>query len=72
LRRCLRPDGLALVQVIGSRRSTTNIDPWMDRYIFPHAVLPSVAQLGNAIEPFFVMEDGRVRQGGVRASVSLS
>jgi cyclopropane-fatty-acyl-phospholipid synthase len=57
LHRCLSPSGLALVQVIGKRRSTTNIDPWLDRYIFPGAVLPSVAQLGVAIEPLFVMED---------------
>jgi len=57
LHRCLVPDGLALVQVIGSRRSTAHIDPWMDRYIFPNAVLPSVAQLGAAMEPWLVLED---------------
>ena len=55
--RCLASDGLALVQVIGNRTTTTCIDPWIDRYIFPNAVLPSVAQLGAAIEPLFVLED---------------
>lgn len=55
--RALAPDGLALVQVIGSRRSTTINDAWIDRHIFPGAVLPSVAQLGAAMEPLFVLED---------------
>ena len=55
--RSLKADGLALVQVIGNRESTTMIEPWLDRYIFRHAVLPSVAQLGRALEPWFVLED---------------
>ena len=57
VRRCLADDGLALVQVIGNRRSTTTNEPWIDRYIFPGAVLPSVRQLGAAMEPWFVLED---------------
>ena len=57
VRDCLYDDGLALVQVIGNRRSTTCNDPWIDRHIFPGAVLPSVAQLGAAMEPWFVLED---------------
>jgi cyclopropane-fatty-acyl-phospholipid synthase len=57
LRRCLAPDGVALVQVIGNRHSTTGIDAWMDRHVFPGAALPSVAQLGAAMEPLFVLED---------------
>ena len=32
-------------------------DPWLDRYIFPNGVAPSVEQIGRAIEGLFVMED---------------
>ncbi len=28
-----------------------------DKYIFPNALLPSIKQIGGAIEGFFVMED---------------
>jgi cyclopropane-fatty-acyl-phospholipid synthase len=57
MHRCLEKEGLALVQVIGGLKSTTYIDPWMSRHIFPNAVLPSVAQIGTALEPLFVLED---------------
>ena len=56
-RRCLKPDGLSLLHTIGGNNSTTRIDPWFDKYIFPNAVLPSVAQIGRASEGLFVMED---------------
>jgi cyclopropane-fatty-acyl-phospholipid synthase len=32
-------------------------DPWIDRYIFPNGQLPSLTQIGKAIEKRFVMED---------------
>ncbi|MGE5155145.1 MAG: class I SAM-dependent methyltransferase, partial [Bdellovibrio bacteriovorus] len=32
-------------------------DPWVHRYIFPNGALPSVRQLGAAIEPWLVLED---------------
>ena len=35
----------------------TSVDPWINRYIFPDGMLPSIKQLGEAIEGLFVMED---------------
>jgi cyclopropane-fatty-acyl-phospholipid synthase len=32
-------------------------DPWMDKYIFPNGMFPSIAQVGEALEGRFVMED---------------
>ena len=32
-------------------------DPWYDKYIFPNGMLPSIQQIGGAIEGLFVMED---------------
>lgn len=55
--RCLRPDGVALVHTIGGNRSRAATEPWIDRYIFPNAVLPTIAQLGASMEGIFVLED---------------
>jgi len=55
--KCLNSDGLFLLHTIGTRVSTIQMDPWVNRYIFPNSQLPSIAQIGKAIEPYFVMED---------------
>lgn len=55
--RTLKPDGVAFVHTIGGNRSVTAGDPWSDRYIFPNGMLPSIQQLGAAMEDRFVMED---------------
>jgi len=55
--RCLKPDGIAFVHTIGGNASSTTGEPWTDKYIFPNGILPSIAQLGRAMEGTFVMED---------------
>ena len=55
--RCLKKNGIAFVHTIGSNRTITTGEPWTDKYIFPNGVLPSIAQLGKAMEGLFVMED---------------
>ena len=55
--RNLEGDGLFLLHTIGEVRSTKNTDAWTHKYIFPNGMLPSIAQLGKAIEGIFVMED---------------
>ncbi len=55
--RNLKDDGLFLLHTIGEVRSTKNTDAWTHKYIFPNGMLPSIAQLGKAIEGIFVMED---------------
>jgi cyclopropane-fatty-acyl-phospholipid synthase len=57
VRRHLADDGLFLLHTIGSTQTMTRTDPWTERYIFPNSVLPSVAQIGAAIEHKFVLED---------------
>jgi cyclopropane-fatty-acyl-phospholipid synthase len=54
---CLKPDGLFLLQTIGRNRSVTGADLWIQRYIFPNAMLPSACQLSAATEGLFVIED---------------
>ncbi|MEO5927344.1 MAG: cyclopropane fatty acyl phospholipid synthase [Patescibacteria group bacterium] len=48
---------VALVHTIGGSISSTSTDPWLDKYIFPNSMLPSVAQIAKAMEGLFVMED---------------
>jgi len=55
--RCLKPDGIAFVHTIGRNKSITTGEPWTDKYIFPNGMLPSITQLGKAMERLFVMED---------------
>lgn len=55
--RVLKPGGLFLLHTVGSNTSSKMNDPWFDRYIFPNGVLPSITQIGAAIEGVFVMED---------------
>ena len=53
----LHPEGLFLLHTIGSNQSVTYTDPWIDKYIFPHGMIPSIAQLGRAMEGLWVVED---------------
>ena len=55
--RCLNDNGLFLLHTIGSDVSTLIGEPWSCKYIFPGGMLPSIAQIGKAIEKLFVMED---------------
>ena len=54
---CLKDDGLFLLHTIGANRTHFGGDPWIDRYIFPNGELPSLVQIGKAIEGRFVLED---------------
>jgi len=53
----LKDDGLFLLHTIGGNRSVYITDLWIDKYIFPNGMLPSITQLGKAFEKLFVMED---------------
>jgi cyclopropane-fatty-acyl-phospholipid synthase len=53
----LRDDGLFLLHTIGRDTTVRATDLWIAKYIFPNSVLPSIKQIGGAIEGLFVMED---------------
>lgn len=55
--RCLNEDGLFLLHTIGESKSVKASDAWTDKYIFPNSMLPSIAQLSNATEGLFIVED---------------
>lgn len=55
--RCLKEDGLFLLHTIGFARSQLTSDPWIEKHIFPGGMLPSITQIGKAIEGLFLIED---------------
>ncbi len=57
INRCLKPEGVALIHTISNNRSLRHGTPFIEKYIFPNAVAPSLAQLGRAMEGIFVLED---------------
>lgn len=56
-RKCLKENGLFLLHTIGGNRSVITVDPWMEKYIFPGGMLPSIKQIGKVIEDKFILED---------------
>jgi cyclopropane-fatty-acyl-phospholipid synthase len=60
-RRCLAEDGLFLLHTIGTRDSFPNLTrselDWVERNIFPGAVMQSMKQIGAALDGVFVTED---------------
>jgi len=55
--RLLKGDGLFLLHTIGGNKSVVSLEPWIDKYIFPDGLIPSIKQIGKSIEGLFVMED---------------
>ncbi len=55
--RILKDNGLFLLHTIGSNDSSVWFEPWMDKYIFPGAMIPSIKQIAKSVEGLFVVED---------------
>jgi cyclopropane-fatty-acyl-phospholipid synthase len=55
--RLLAPGGLMLHHTIGVLRTKNYTNPWIDKYIFPGGILPSLAQLARGAETRWVTED---------------
>jgi cyclopropane-fatty-acyl-phospholipid synthase len=53
----LRDEGLFLLHTIGGNQTVITVDPWIDKYIFPNGMIPSIRQLGKAMEGLWVVED---------------
>jgi cyclopropane-fatty-acyl-phospholipid synthase len=56
VRRALKPDGIALIHTIGTNKGS-GLDPWIERYIFPHSMLPAPSKIIHAVEPVLKLED---------------
>lgn len=56
-KRNMKPEGLFLLHTIGKDESSHYVDPWINKYIFPNGMLPSLAQLNKAMEDLLIVED---------------
>ncbi|GGW85791.1 cyclopropane fatty acyl phospholipid synthase [Alteromonas halophila] len=50
-------DGIFVLHTIGKMESQLGTDPWIHKYIFPNGAIPSLTQISQACEPYFVIED---------------
>ncbi|MCX8030316.1 MAG: cyclopropane fatty acyl phospholipid synthase [Thermodesulfovibrionales bacterium] len=55
--KCLKDDGLFLLHTIGNNTTKIACDPWIDKYIFPNSLIPSLKQITSSIEGLFIVED---------------
>ncbi len=53
----LKEDGLCLLHFIGGHESKYATDPWINKYIFPEGLIPSITQIGKALEHNFILQD---------------
>jgi cyclopropane-fatty-acyl-phospholipid synthase len=53
----LTRDGIFLLQTIGGNQSNVAGNEWLSKYIFPDTMIPSISQLGHAMEGLLIMED---------------
>ncbi len=53
----LEDGGVFLLHTIGSNTSSVKTDPWINKYIFPNGMLPSLTQIAQSVEGLFVIED---------------
>ena len=53
----LKDSGVTFFHTIGRNDSATTVNAWMNKYIFPNGVLPSIEQLAKAMDKYFVIED---------------
>jgi cyclopropane-fatty-acyl-phospholipid synthase len=56
-RSVIKDDGLFMMHTIGSQWSSDTIEPWLEKYIFPGGVIPSMAQIGKAIDGLWSVVD---------------
>lgn len=57
VRNCLKEEGLFLLHTIGGNKSFRSGNLWMEKYIFPNGMLPSIKQISKSCEGLFVVED---------------
>ena len=57
---CLKEDGLTLLHTIGGNKSTSSVEPWANKYIFPNSNVPSASQITANYEGLFTLEDWHV------------
>jgi cyclopropane-fatty-acyl-phospholipid synthase len=55
--RSLTDAGICLLHFIGGNETNLILDRWINKYIFPNGLIPSLAQIGKAMEDHLIVED---------------
>lgn len=55
--RVLNPNGLFVLHTIWADKPEPHIDPWLDKYIFPNGVIPTIGQITTATHGLFTVLD---------------
>jgi len=50
IRRCLKPDGVAVVHTIGRSTPPGALSPWSNKYIFPGGYAPAMSEVMEAVQ----------------------
>lgn len=57
LHRHTKDNGLCLIHTIGQDHQHIGNDPWIEKYIFPHGMIPTDKVILNSISGTFILED---------------
>lgn len=57
IHRCMSDEAVSLVHTIGSNHSRLRPERFVDKYLFPNAVSPSIAQIGKAVDGLLIVDD---------------
>lgn len=53
----LKNNGLFILQTTGTNKTSISTNPWTEKYIFSNTQIPSLAQISQAAEGNFIIED---------------
>lgn len=53
----LKDSGLFLLHTIGTKQAKATPEPWINKYIFPNSIIPTMESITKAAADLFVMED---------------
>jgi len=56
-RSVIKEDGLFMMHTIGQHYTSETIEGWIEKYIFPGGVIPSMQQIGKAIDDLWTVID---------------
>lgn len=57
IHKSLTDEGICLLHFIAGNETDLNTDPWIHKYIFPNGLIPSLTQIGKAMEKKLLLED---------------
>jgi cyclopropane-fatty-acyl-phospholipid synthase len=57
VRRCLAPDGVALLHTIGRSGVAGRTNPWIAKYVFPGGYCPALSEVMRAVEKSGLVTD---------------